>query len=317
MPQYDKKSLKHLADQFKISSGLDSVQHIELLDQIKQYPQHEAVQIINYFASIETNPDILYYLLKRIEAYKDPSSIDVLSDLLLSKSGNAHIVENMSQYVKIRSLAAKVLSSFKDNKAVLPLLYILNSKEEDYKLRLNCAEALGKLGNNYAVSPLIDIVSDKTEQSIYLKESATKALGMIGDMRAVEPLVAILESNESFISKFSFLKERILETLRKIGAKDDRTFKAIKKSLLDNSPFVRIDAIEALSELDDDRVIPLIEDRLFDEDEEVAKSAVVALYNILGEEYLFEMRRRPDIPLCCIEEAEAILDDNEDEYNED
>ena len=140
---------------------------------------------------------------------------------------------------------------------------------------------------------------------------------MIGHMRAVEPLVAIPESNESFISKFSFLKERILETLRKIGSKDDRTFKAIKKSLLDNSPFVRIDAIEALSELDDDRVIPLIEDRLFDEDEEVAKSAVVALYNILGEEYLFEMRRRPDIPLCCIEEAEAILDDNEDEYNED
>ena len=95
---------------------------------------------------------------------------------------------------------------------------------------LLATEALGKLGNNYAVSPLIDIVSDKTEQSIYLKESATKALGMIGDMRAVEPLVAILESNESFISKFSFLKERILETLRKIGSKDDRTFKAIKKS---------------------------------------------------------------------------------------
>lgn len=316
MPQYDKKSLKHLAEQFKISSGLDSAKHIELLEKIKHYSESEAVEIVNYFASLETNQDVLYYLLKRIESYKSPSSIDVLSDLLLSKCGNANESENSSRYIKLRSLAAKVLSSFNDNKAVLPLLYILNSKDEDYKLRLNCAEALGKLGNNYAVSPLIDIVSDKSEQSIYLKESATKALGMIGDMRAVEPLVAILESNESFISKFSFLKERILEALKKIGSKDDRTFKAIKSSLLDNSPFVRIDAIEALSELDDDRVIPLIEDRLYDEDEEVAKSAVVALYNILGKDYLLEMQKREDIPLHCAEEATSIISDYESEDDE-
>lgn len=316
MTQNDKKSLKHLAEQFKISTGLDTNKHVALLEKIKEYPTKDAVEILNYFASIETNPDVLHYLVKRITEYKHLSSIDILSDLLILKSGNAKLNNDTDKYIKLRCLIAKSLSSFSDNRAVLPLLYILNSKDENYKLRLCCAEALGQLGNNYAVSPLIDIVSDTTEQSIYLKESATKALGMLGDIRAVKPLVAILESNESFINKFSFLKERILEALMKIGFKDDRTFNAIKSSLLDNSAYVRIEAIEALSQIDDDRVVPLIEGMLNDDDSEVAKNAVVALYNILGKEYLISLQKREDIPVHCIDEAVFILSEYENGEDE-
>ena len=49
------------------------------------------------------------------------------------------------------------------------------------------------------------------------------------------------------MDKFSFLKERAIEALNKMGANDsERVYKALKNSLLDESPQVRIEAIEAL-----------------------------------------------------------------------
>ncbi len=196
-------------------------------------------------------------------------------------------------------MCAKAIANFKDTSAVVPLLYCLNDKDENYKVRLACAEALGRIGDKYAVAPLIELIKDEDEKSVYLQESAVLALGMLGDYRAVDPLVSILETKKGILDKFTFLKERTLEALSKLNFRSDRVFKALKNSLIDESPYVRINAIEALMESEDERAYDLIKEMILDEDDEVKKNALIASYNLVGKDILDE-----------------VLSDNEDKYSD-
>ena len=144
--------------------------------------------------------------------------------------------------------------------------------------------------------PLIDVVSDEEEKSVYLKESATFALGMLGDTSAIDPLVAILESKQGFLDKFSFLKEKIVEALGKLNFNNKKVIKALKNSLMDSSPMVRINAIEAIMNSEDDEAATLIKPCLNDEDDEVKKNALIALYNLIGRDILDEVI---ELPIYC------------------
>ena len=100
-------------------------------------------------------------------------------------------------------------------------------------------------------------------------------------------MVGILESKNGLIDKFTFLKERVLEALGKLNVGNDkRVFKALQKSLTDESPQIRINAIEALMESDCDEAADLIEGCLTDKNDEVKKNALIALYNMKGREFL-------------------------------
>jgi HEAT repeat protein len=304
-----KQSLNGLAEKYKIANGIALDEHISLLREIESYPEEEAINILNYFVSIETSPDVLLYLTKILSKYNDKSSVDVLIELLLWKENFKKSTHSSDEYIKVRCVVAAILGNLKDNKAVLPLLYVLNSKNENYKLRLSCAEALGRIGDKYAVKPLIDVVSDENEKSVYLRESAAKALGMLGDISAIDPLVSILETKKGLIDKFTFFKERVIEALGRIGGKDDRTIKALKNALMDDAAYVRVGAIEALSEIEDERVIPLIENMLEDKEEEVGRASITALYNVLGADYLSGLTEKQNLASWCIEEIEIILDE--------
>lgn len=205
-------------------------------------------------------------------------------------------------------MCAKAISNYKNRDSIIPLLNCLNNKKENYKLRLSCAESLGKIGDKFAVAPLIDVLSDEEEKSVYLKESAAIALGMIGDMRALDPFLGILDAKRGIIDKFTFLKERIIEALGKINVgKNEKVFKALKNSLMDESPQIRIGAIEALMNSEDSRAVDLIKEALFDENDEVKKNAVIALYNLEGEEILKDILGCDQYNDICKEEAERIL----------
>jgi HEAT repeat protein len=316
MNEFSCENLARLAKEFQIASGLKTDVHIELLEKIKEYPEVVAVKIYNYFLTLETNPSILLYLVKTIASYNQESSIEILIELLLWKEKFSASGKNPDDYIELRGYIARVLGYTKNTKVTLPLLYTLNNKNENYKLRLSCADALGQMGSNYAVGSLITVVSDNDEKSVYLRETAAKALGKLRDYRAIEPLVSILEGKEGFVNKFSFFKERIVEALGNIGSKDNRSIKALKGALLDESPYVRLSAIEALSKTDDEQVIPLIKECLFDENAEVAKSSVIALYNMQGKEILTEILDTENIPFICKEEAKAIFDEYENDTEE-
>lgn len=276
------------------------VQNLDALE--NQYSEEDLVSIYNYGLTICKDQDSLMYLIKCVDKYRQKSSIPRIVELLLDRDNS----------INLRTMCAKAIANFKDTDSVTPLLYCLNNKEENYKLRLACADALGRVGDRYAVAPLINIVQDEDEKSVYVRESAAVALGMLGDMRAVDPLVSILESKKGFLDKFTFLKERVIEVLGKFNFSSERIFNALKHSLTDESPQIRINAIEALMDSSDKRAYELIKEMLDDLDEEVLKNALIALYNMNGRDILDEVITEKKYSEFLKEEARNMIAEYEE-----
>lgn len=280
--------------------GVDGV--VEKIDGLeKQYSGDELVVIYNHFLVHSRDQDVLMYLVRCVDKHRDKSSISPIVDLLLDINNSSNL----------RIMCAKAIANFKNTDAVTPLLYCLNNKNEHYKIRLACADALGRIGDRYAVAPLIDVVKDEDEKSVYVRESAAVALGMLGDIRAVDPLLSILETKKGFLDKFTFLKERVIEALGKFNFTNDRIINALKHSLTDESPQIRINAIEALMESDDERALELIKEMLDDLDDEVKKNALIALYNMSGREILDEVLSENKYSSFLKEEAQSIIENYE------
>ena len=277
------------------------------------YDASELVEIYNYFLTTIEEPEILMSVIKLADAYKAASTLSILLDILLLKKENIKDVDNL---INVRVLAAKAISNYKDTSTVGALLYCLNDKHENYKVRLACADALGRIGDRFAVEPLIDVVKDENEKSVYVKESATVALGRIGDVSAIEPLVSIIEGKQGLWDKFSFLKERIVEALGKLNINNKRVFNVLKQSLMDSSAMVRINAIEALMNSEYDEAEELIRTALKDEDEEVQRNALIALYNMVGRDILDEVISLPVYSEFLKNEASELIKEYEDEEND-
>ena len=292
-------------------------QTVQAIDALaKEYGDEELVNIYNYFLITCTNPDILAEVIRFGDKIRSRKSLPVLIDVLL---GKITIAENIPKdnFINVRVMAAKAIANIKDTSPVNALLYCLNNKNENYKVRFACADALGKIGDKYAVAPLIDVVKDEDEKSVYLRESAASALGMLGDARAIDSLVGILETKNGLVDKFTFLKERVLEALGKLSATDNsRVFKALKKSLMDDSPQIRINAIEALMDSDKDEAYDLIKNCLKDADDEVKRNALIALYNMKGRTILDEVLANQN-EYCDFLKTEALSIIEEYENGED
>lgn len=286
-----------------------AIENISLL--VEKYSKEELVQIYNYFMSISDDPEVIMYLVRLSDQYRDKSTLSVLSDLLLTKS-NLGDNNREDRYINVRAMCARAIANYKDNDTVTTLLYCLNNKNENYKVRLACADALGKIGDKYAVAPLIEIVKDEDEKSVYLRESAATALGFLGDVRAIDSLVSILETKQGLVNKFTFLKERVIEALTKImPADNERVFRALKSSLADESIQVRINAIEALMESDHPKAYSTIKECLQDESDEVQKNALIALYNLQGRDILDEVISLPVYRQKLKEEAKYMVEEYE------
>ncbi len=314
MPAMEEKinlPLEYLADKCDIVNPQNPKESIDRITGLSaEFPSEYLVLIYNYFFEISNSYEILIFLLNKIDKYKDKSSRPILIDSLIMKDKLSQRIKDTDHLTRIRVNITKALANTKDSQAVYPLLYCLNSKDENYKVKLSCAEALGKIGDKYAVLPLMNIVEDETESSVYVKESAVSALGMIGDEKAVDSLVSILESKKGFLDKFTFLKERALEALNKLNyKKEERIFNALTKSLRDESPQVRINAIEVLMNSEDERAVDLIKGMLSDISRDVVQNAVIALYNILGDNILSEIINDESLPEKARDEALKLQDD--------
>lgn len=288
----------------------DAVSKIKALE--NTYERDDLVTIYNHFLTICKSPSLLAELIRFEDQYRDKSSLPVLVDILLCKTGDGS--GNKDDFTNVRVMCAKAIANLKDTSAVNSLLYCLNNKNENYKVRFACADALGKIGDKYAVAPLIDVVKDENERSVYLRESAASALGMLGDIRAIDPLVSILETKQGIIDKFTFLKERVIEALGKLHLQnDDRVFNALRQSLMDESPQIRINAIEAIMDSGNENAYETIKPCLLDEDNEVKKNALIALYNLSDRSILDEVINNPQYSDYIKMEAVSIIDEYETE----
>ncbi len=286
------------------------------IDALKdKYCERDLIKIYNYMLLNAQNPDIIMYLIRCADMYRDSSSLEVLVDILLLKNGSVEDEATKEKFINVRVMCAKAIANQKNTNVVSSLLYCLNNKHENYKVRLACADSLGRIGDRFAVAPLIDVVKDEGEKSVYLRESAVSALGLLGDTRAVDPLVSIIETKQGIMDKFSFLKERAIEAITRMGfGGNERVFKALKNSLSDESSQVRINAIEALMDSDNPKAFDTIKEcMLNDTDEEVKKNALIALYNMSDRSILDEVIKSPKYSDSLKMEAVEILDEYEPE----
>lgn len=283
-----------------------------------KYNKQELIAIYNYFLIHACEPDVIMYLIRCVDMYRDSSSVEYLVDILLLKNANHSDVRTHEKYNNVRAMCAKAIANQKNTSVVSSLLYCLNNKDENYRVRLACADALGRIGDRFAVAPLIEVVKDEEEKSVYLRESAVSALGLLGDTRAIDPLVSILETKQGIIDKFSFLKERVIEALSKMTfSENERVFKALKNSLSDASPQVRINAIEAIMNSENPRAVEVIRN-CFDNDSdvEVKKNAMIALYNLTDRSILDEVINSDKYSDTLKMEAVAIIEEYEDDESD-
>lgn len=308
-------NFEEIANECGLQDKIESQTVIANIESLKdKYSKFELVEIYNYFLNQALSVDIMMHLIRCLDAYRSKTSLKVFTNILLFKNFDSDEISK-ENYVNVRAMCAKAIGNQKDTDYVSALLYCLNNKDEHYRVRLACAEALGRIGDKYAVAPLIDIIKDDEEKSVYLKESAATALGILGDIRAISPLVNILETKNGIVDKFSFLKERVIEALGKMGfSNDNRVFNAIKKSLSDDSPQVRIDAIEALMNSEHPEAYETIKKCLIEDDNyEVKKNALIALYNLSDRTILDEVINSTDYSDALKIEAVKILEEYEDE----
>ena len=281
----------------------DYVLYFEALK--KEYDETIYTQIVNKILETTENLEVANLAIKEIGNLLDKSSLSTLLDFILTKTPESYTINtNNLDFTNVKVLCVKTIGKYRDTDSVTPLLYCLNNKNENYKIRLAIAEALGKIGDKHAVDSLINVVKDEDEKSVYVRESAAVALGMIGDMRAIEPFIGILEAKKNFLSKFTFLKERIMEALSKINfSTNKRIINAFEDALMDSSAQVRLNTLEAISNSNCVEMYEAVKELLHDDDEEVAKGAVVTLYNLSDRKILDEILEDEHAPYYCKDTA--------------
>ena len=266
--------------------------------------------LLSCFLNTSENYNLLKETILKINSLKNEQNIDDLIDFLMTNRLNK---KEDFDIVNLKALCIGAISNLKNEKGIPALLYCLNNKNENYKLRFKAAEALGNIGDKKAVDSLINIVTDEEEKSVYVRESAATALGLIGDIKAVEAFLGVLETKKGFLGKFTFLKERIIEALGKISYNNTaRSIAVFKNALMDESPQVRINAIECLMNSECEEAYDIIKTKLEDSDPEVVQNAVIALYNLKGREALFEILKNEKMNEVAKEEANNLYAEYEE-----
>jgi HEAT repeat protein len=311
-----KKEIEQIVERLISQREKPSSERVKALEQLQVTASGFISFILLELLKTECDVEVLIFICNALARTKEEEAVMPLVDLVLGnreiEGKDDPVKVNRDEYLKVRCSAIKALGLLKNEKAVIPLMYVLNDKTEHYRVRLNAAEALGRIGDTYAVNPLINLVVDEKESSVYVRESAAKALGMLGDVRAIKPLLKILDSKRGIFDKFTFLKEQVIDAIRKIGADSDRdTVQYLKDSLMDEAPSVRMSAVETLASMGDPSLIRILVPVVYDEDEEVSREAVRAIYELEGMLELQKLLEDDRLPGWARDEIEMAFEEGE------
>jgi HEAT repeat protein/CheY-like chemotaxis protein len=86
--------------------------------------------------------------------------------------------------------AAHTLGEMGDERAIEPLIEVLQDRDSHWNVRSAAARALARIGGPRVVEPLIAALKNG------VRDAAALALGGLGDSRAVQPLIAVLRDVE-------------------------------------------------------------------------------------------------------------------------
>ncbi len=265
----------------------------------------------------DTRPRVVNQAMIGLSRLKAVSGVMALIDVALGQQvalfENDGVPTEFSQSdeaLRIRCTAIQTLGRIRDERALVPLMGLLNNPTVNYRVRLAAAESLGKIGDPGVVSPLMDILVDEDEKSVYLKESAAKALGMVGDQKTLEPLIDLLKTKQGIQDKFDFLKEQVIQSIGRIMGRSGQSRKGtdtLIAALSDATASVRLAAVEALGETADRDCLAPLKEVLFDPEDDVALAAVAAIFALGGEAVMLQLRELENLPQFVRDEIESYI----------
>lgn len=221
----------------------------------------------------------------------------------------------------IRGEAASLLGTFKDPRAVVPLVALL--RDQDRSVREAAIDALRSIG-----TPAVETVGTcLAEPDLSVQESASAILAAIADERVLTPLIQALRSGDWIVrmhaakalgrvrkadaveplvpllqDKVKAVREEAAAALAAIG---DAAVPSLLAALQHEDWLVRLHAVESLGKAKSKRAVePLLWLLFNDRDSAVREDAVQALGEIgdpQAVEYLFTAMQEPGLRALAVE----------------
>lgn len=273
----------------------------ELLRQLAELEKQWAVGNQDLLKRIETLEKQLEASQKRSSELEERAADAVIRSLEAradKKDPSPLLAALDDPFAKVRKYAASELGKLKAKEAT-ERLSELAVGDANTAVRVECARALGQVGAGEAVAVLAGLLGDANDEvaaaaarglgrlkdpttvnrlllallsrSAVLRAAAAEALGQIGSNAAVVPLIELLGADPE-----SNVRERAARSLGEIG--DKRASAPLEDALEDDSPAVRVYAIEALGALKATGIAPRLASVLgTDKNPSVREAAAVTL----------------------------------------
>ena len=164
----------------------------------------------------------------------------------------------------VRQAAAHALGKLGD-KSAIPALTNAFLNDDEYQVRWSAAHALGKLGDKSAIPTLINALNNDSDAVRY---NTAFVLAKLGDSRAIPVLINALGNFDDDVQR------NAVEALAKLG---EQGLCTLIDALNNDNMLVGSAVVEALSKLDDSRVIPILINALDYFDDEARRNVVEAL----------------------------------------
>ncbi|OQW36970.1 MAG: hypothetical protein A4E19_14645 [Nitrospira sp. SG-bin1] len=228
----------------------------------------------------------------------------------------------------VRGEAAGLLGTFKDPRAVMPLVALL--RDRDRSVREAAIDALRSIG-----APAVEAIGIcLAEPDLSVQESASAILAAIADERALTPLIKALRSSDWIVrmhaakalgrvrhadaieplipllqDKVKAVREEAVAALAAIG---DAAIPSLLKALQHEDWLVRLHAVESLGKAKSKRAAePLLSVLFNDRDSAVREDAVRALGEIgdpRAVDFLFTAMQEPGLRTLAVEALGRIGD---------
>ncbi|MBX3331105.1 MAG: HEAT repeat domain-containing protein [Nitrospira sp.] len=228
----------------------------------------------------------------------------------------------------IRGEAAGRLGTFKDPRAVAPLVSLL--RDQDRSVREAAIEALRSIG----AAAVQTVGTCLTEPDLSVQESASAILATIADERVLAPLIKALHSGDWIVrmhaakalgrvrnadaveplipllqDKVKAVREEAAAALAAIG---DAAIPSLLKELQHEDWLVRLHAVESLRKLKSKRAVEPLLSVLFNDRDSAVREDVVRALGEIGDpqavEYLLTAMREPGLRTLAVEAFGRIGD---------
>jgi HEAT repeat protein len=228
----------------------------------------------------------------------------------------------------IRGEAASLLGTFKDPRAVVPLVCLL--RDQDRSVREAAIEALRSIG-----APAVETVGTcLTEPDLSVQETASAILATIADERVLAPLIKALHSEDWIVrmhaakalgrvrntdaveplipllqDKVKAVREEAAAALAAIG---NAAIPSLVEALQHKDWLVRLHAVESLGKTKSKQAVEPLLSVLFNDRDSAVREDVVRALGEIGDpeavDYLFTAMREPGLRTPAVEALGRIGD---------